>query len=400
MTGDGAALVADGSREKFDARARGRRDVVLLWLLSHMFFEVVALVAVAVAGPARNREPGFFGLLHHWDSGWFDVIMRDGYFGPNPVDAAHPGARAAFFPGYPLTARAIGWLTGGGELTTTSGRFALWLVPLLASFVAAMFLYRTVEPRFGTAVARWSTAILLFGPYAVFLSASYSESLYLAFAIGAWWALTRNHPVLAGVLAAGASWSRINGAFLAVALVVLYLQQQRAAGARVQVRALAGLLLSFAGVAAYLGWLWARTGQATFWLKAQSEGFAHQAVWPWISLLHALKLPITDGRFAYRVQHSAELVTAALLVVAIVVFVRAREWAATVYVTLSIVSLVTNISYQSLARNGITLFPVLVLAAVVVVRSRHRTAVHVGLGIAGVLTVVNAALFSLGFWAD
>ncbi len=382
-------------------RAGGWREVALLWLLSRLLFEGLALLTVAVAGPAKDREPGFFGLLHHWDSNWFDAIMRAGYFSPSYVDTTTPGARAAFFPGYPLTARGVGWLLGGGDVTTGSGRLALWLVPFVASFVAALFLYRTVEPRFGTAVARWSTGLLLFGPYAVFLAASYSEALFLAFAIGAWWALVNRHPVLAGVLAAGASWSRINGAFLAIALVVLYLQQQRADGKGIRVGDLAGLGISFAGIAGYLGWLWATTGQATFWLHAQAGRFAHQAVWPWVSLYHALKLPVADPRLEYKIQYSAELLAAAVLLAAVIAFVRTREWAAATYVTLSVVSLVTNISYQSLARNSITLFPVLVLAAVIVVRSgRRRWAVRAGLVVAGALAVVNTVSFSLGYWTD
>lgn len=376
------------------------RDIVVLWVLSRVLFEGLSLATVAVAGPADDREPGFFGLLHHWDSNWFDAIMRAGYLGPSYVDIDDPGARASFFPGYPLLARAVAWVLGGGHVTTGSGRIALWLIPFVASFVAAVFLYRTVEPRFGTSIARWSTGLLLFGPYAVFLAASYSEALFLAFAIGAWWALVNKRPVLAGVLAAGASFSRINGVFLALALIVLYLQQQRADGARVKIGALAGLSLSFAGTAAYLGWLWARTGDATFWLSAQSGRFAREATWPWQALINAIKLPVHDPRFDYKVQYTAELLAAVVLVAAVVAFVRTREWAATTYLVLSLFSLVTNVSYQSLARNSITMFPVFVLAAVIVVRSRRRWAVYCGLTVAGAFTLLNTMLFSLGYWAD
>ena len=398
MTGADAAVGSAGPDPT--PRRAGWRDVALLWLLSRVFLEGLALVAVAVGGPARDREPGFFGLLHHWDSNWFDAIMRAGYFGSSSVDSADYGARAAFFPGYPLVARAAAWITGGGDITTGSGRFALWVVPFVASFVAAAFLYHAVLPRFGRAIALWSTGLLLFGPYAVFLAASYSEALFLAFAIGAWWAMARRNPLLAGVLAAGASWVRINGAFLAVALVVLYVQQQRAAGERIRPAALAGLSLSFAGVAGYLGWLWATTGSATFWLHAQSERFGRQGTWPWTALINAIKLPIVDHRFDYRTQRVAELLAAVVLVASVVVFLRVREWAATTYVVLSLVSLVTNVSYLSLARNSLVVFPVFVLGGVLVVRSRRRWAVYAGLGVAVVFTVLNTVLFSLGYWAD
>lgn len=346
------------------------REVGLLWVASRVFFEGVALIVVTVHGRVPDDRPGFAGILHHWDSNWFSAVLLHGYFGPSYVDAGTAPARPAFFPGYPLAGRALAWLAGGGQVTSGSAVVALWFVPFVASLVAALFLYRLAAQRFDVAVARWSAGLLLFGPVSVFLVASYSEALYLAFAVGAWWALTRRNHLVAGLLGAGASFTRVNGGFLAVALLVGYVAQQRAAGRRPRPGALAALTTSFVGVAGYLAWLWATTGHATAWFDAQSGRFAHRAVWPWTAAVNQLKQPVVDATWDHKLQSTLEIVAVLGLLAALVVLVRTREWPAAVYLALSLVPFLTNSTYQSLARNSITLFPVTVLAAVVVVRSR------------------------------
>ena len=50
---------------------------------------------------AQDTADGFFGVLHHWDSGYFQGIAADGYF-PAGADASVQ----SFFPGYPRSPAA------------------------------------------------------------------------------------------------------------------------------------------------------------------------------------------------------------------------------------------------------------------------------------------------------
>ncbi len=58
---------------------------------------------------------------------------------------------------------------------------------------------------------------------AVFLAAPYAEALFAALAFWAWLLARRGAWVWAGLLAAGATLVRVNGLFLAIGLVVLFL---------------------------------------------------------------------------------------------------------------------------------------------------------------------------------
>ncbi len=383
-----------------DERVGRRRliDVVVIWLVSRIVFEAIAVIVAAVHGRASKSQPGFDGLLFNWDSGWFNCILTSGYSGSscsNPV-----GARPSFFPGYPLLGRGIAWVFGGGTVSQSSATFALWLIPFLASFGAAYAIYGLAADRYGRATARWAAALLLLGPYGVFLAASYSEALFLVFGISAWWAATRRQYLLAGLLGAAASFTRVNGVFLALGLLVLYFEQQRRAGRPIRIRELLSLAVSLAGAAAFLIWLWAVRGKPDTWLTAQDKYFGRKGSLPWVTLRHQLADLHNDHRLDYRIQELLELVFAVLLVLLAYLLLRRREWGAATFTVLSLLSLMTSTNYLSLARNSITVFPAVLVAAEAIVRSRRRGLIAVCLVIAAAISILNGVQFALGHWAD
>ena len=135
---------------------------------------------------------------------------------------------------------------------------------------------------------RAAVLVLAAAPYGFFLVTVYSEALFLACALGAW--RSRPDAALVGGGAAGRSASgvRINGIFLAVALLVLYLQQARGdrrAGVSAGVRAaragpagcatdVLALALPLVAVGGYFAYLRGRTGTWNAWQTAQDIGLA------------------------------------------------------------------------------------------------------------------------------
>jgi hypothetical protein len=101
----------------------------------------------------------------------------------------------AFFPGYPQVARGPAGVFRCRNSSTTEIVVALSLISAVPSVVAAILLWRMVEDELGTTVARETTVLFLAGPYALFLDGSYSEALYLVFAIGAWMCARRGRQV-------------------------------------------------------------------------------------------------------------------------------------------------------------------------------------------------------------
>lgn len=153
-----------------------------------------------------------------WDSTWYLKIAEAGYTSADP-------ARSAFFPLYPALI-AIASAPLGGSLLVAG---------LLISWVCALafltLLHRTVAAARDTATATTVVRVAAFVPPAVFLSAVYTEALFLLLSLGALVAARRDRWAWAGVLAAFAASCRSIGVLLMIPLVVEYLWGRRSAAA-------------------------------------------------------------------------------------------------------------------------------------------------------------------------
>jgi hypothetical protein len=165
----------------------------------------------AVEGPVPNA---LWGVWLRWDTLWYIRYARDGLL---PAD--HPEYRA-FWPLYPWLMRWVAPLLGGSHLA------AGLLISNAALVVALVLFYRLVEMESDVHAARRGTWYLLLFPSAFFLYAAYSESSFLVFSLGAFYAARRSRWLRAGLWVAGAALLRIPGAFLIPALGFEYLRQR------------------------------------------------------------------------------------------------------------------------------------------------------------------------------
>jgi hypothetical protein len=258
---------------------------VLVWAAVKAAMAVLAVLVPAIRGGPSVTDPaglaapdtadGFFGVLHHWDSGYFQGIAADGYF-PAGADSSVQ----SFFPGYPAAARGVAEIitfrcadrhrVDRGDVAGQCRRVG----------AAAVLLWRLVQEEYPPGVARWATVLLVTGPYSMFLFADHSESVFLAFAVAAWYGAVKHRWALVGVFAAAATFTRINGVFLVAAVLVMYIQRRRRAGAPVIAAALLWLPLACTGIAAYFGYLTFRTGDLLAWSHAQTLGWGRTLRWP------------------------------------------------------------------------------------------------------------------------
>ena len=152
-------------------------------LLTRAVVWATAVLAIELAGvsrraadfdPAGLTEPfGHFGDVlvgpaARWDSVWFLSIANDGY---------NDAVRAAFFPLYPFVSRAAGAVVGSALL----GGIVVSLACAVAGLAA---LHRLTAIELGEAPARATVILVACFPTAFFLSAVYSESLFLALSVG------------------------------------------------------------------------------------------------------------------------------------------------------------------------------------------------------------------------
>lgn len=151
-----------------------------------------------------------------WDAVWFLDIANLGY----PTSYA---PRTAFFPLYPGILRIGGFLLGSPVL-------AGLLVSSACAYVGAMVLYRLTELELGRPAAGMAVWTLFAFPGSLWLTAVYSEGLFLALSVGCLY-LAREQRWL-GVAAVGtlAAMTRSAGVVLVVPILLMAWQQQRDAG--------------------------------------------------------------------------------------------------------------------------------------------------------------------------
>jgi hypothetical protein len=207
--------------------------------------------------PELTRDLGFLvDVWARWDSVWFLRIAEHGY-------GAAEEAAAAFYPLYPLLVGVLGRILLGHYV------LAGVLISLAATLGSFALLYRLAEARLGAEGARRTVLYLAVFPFAVFLSAVYSESLFLFLALAAF-ALAERGSFLGAGMAAGLAWlTRPLGIALLPALVLIAWQAPRRG------HALARLAVAPALFALYPLWLWWRLGEPLAFLRAEDVWGRH-----------------------------------------------------------------------------------------------------------------------------
>lgn len=233
------------------------------------------------AGDFRRKHPRFGGGAHvwdvlgTWDGWWYQQIALHGY---HPALVPVPGASglitlqgnsAAFFPLYPALMRLAMEVTGLGPFG------AGLLVSVVASFTAALGIH-AVAARFGGRRAGLAAA----GLWAVWPGsgvewAVYSDSLYVALAAWALYAVLTRRWLTAGVLTFAAGLNRPTAVALiaALALAGLLALRRREDGVA---RPLTAILVAPLGLLGYLGWVGLRTGRADGYFRLQSQAWGHE----------------------------------------------------------------------------------------------------------------------------
>jgi hypothetical protein len=201
--------------------------------------------------PSLTHDLGAFtDVWARWDSVWFLRIAEHGY------DAAS-GAASAFYPLYPATVGVLGRAFFGHYV------LAGIVVSLAAALGSFLLLHRLAEERLGADGARRAVLYLAVFPFALFLQAVYSESLYLLLTLAAFVLAERRRFLAAGTLAGLALLTRPVGVALLPALGLLAWRE------RDRLRSLASLGVAPVLFAVYPLYLWRAEGDPWAFVHAQ-----------------------------------------------------------------------------------------------------------------------------------
>jgi hypothetical protein len=292
LRGDGAATAVQDAATRLSLGATfASRAVVWAAALGALaIFGANQVVRANLDAPALT-QPFYSHAINfllapgaRYDSVWYLGIAHHGYFSRQS---------SAFFPLLPL-------LLSGGEHVFGSPLVVGLIVSLGSCLVALQLLYRLALLDLGERAARTSVLLLAFFPTALFLSAVYTESLFLALSVGAVYAARRGRWPWAAVLAALASGTRSSGVLLLVPLVAIWIGEARRRGRDLRWRtSLPWLALVPAGLLAYMGYLWvthnaplAPFQSEVFWDRSFAGPFG--AVWDALrGIPDALRLVLT-----------------------------------------------------------------------------------------------------------
>lgn len=261
---------------------------------------VTAFFAVLIIGYPPGYEPSaravrneLVNLPFRWDAGWYLGIAIDGYdYDP----ATHGQQNIAFFPAYPMLMRTAAGLLGArsprapGSVNLVeldqrlNGRTMLggWIVSLVASAWALIYLFRFARDTLGWPAATGSVWLLSAFPFAYFFGALYTEGLYLLGVVGAIYHFRRHEDLPASLWGLLVGLTRPNGCLLSVPLGIMALQQAflprtLAAGDPSPrpgwmsfTRALVVAAMPGLGMVAFSAWLWTLTSQPLAWMQAHA----------------------------------------------------------------------------------------------------------------------------------
>jgi hypothetical protein len=399
-------------RELWLPHAANPAPEIFLW--SRAAIWAAALFALFVFVPNRHPRAARWddpSLTHdlgavtdvwaRWDSVWFLRIAEHGY-------NAATGAASAFYPLYPATVAVLGRALFGHYV------LAGILISLAAALGSFLLLHRIAEERLGADGARRAVLYLAFFPFALFLQAVYSESLYLLLTLAAFMLAERRGFLSAGVVTGLALLTRPTGVALLPALALIAWQE------RYRLRALASLAVAPVLFAAYPLYLWRADGDPWAFLRAQRLWSRHLSpagplggVWDGLRAGWAGVEQLASGSHTHvywtAVQDTDPIRAAtinlenlAFLVLFVVLTVIAWRRFGAPYGVFAAVSLAIPLSVPSerwpllsLPRFGLTIFPLFLALAVVGGRPRAHTAI---LGVSALLLGVAVVQWALWQW--
>jgi hypothetical protein len=220
---------ADRQRSPGDASIL--RSAILSYLATRLGLILVGLVADFYILPLLKQNPvlpplavntRFPDLLwqiwQRFDSGFYLGIAKTGYW---PASTLHTYSNWAFFPLYPLLIFPFAHLFGGSDAAFS---LAGLLISNVAALVAVYYLFRLAQRDFGANVALLSVIYLALFPTAFYLSAIYTESLFLACSVACIYYARIHRWWLTGLCGGLASLTRAQGILLLLPVLWEYWQ--------------------------------------------------------------------------------------------------------------------------------------------------------------------------------
>lgn len=228
--------------------------------------------------PLKYSRFVWLDIWGRWDSSWYLAIARNLYpANPGPTEYIN----YAFFPLYPLLARALGFLLNNNFY------LAGIIISNLCLLAASIYLYKLINLKYNNQRLALGSIILLFlFPSSFILSGVFSEALFLLLLILAFYYVEKKQWLPASLAGALLALTRSVGIIIFLPLLLACLRGRRENDWRIKnFFSLPLMPLSFAS---FLFFSYLKTGKLFPYLGVQLISFGHTLVNPLNTLLSGL----------------------------------------------------------------------------------------------------------------
>lgn len=255
------------------------RTIIILFIISKVMIFGAGLLGSALlpeSSAIRHvYDNTFYNSWSQFDSSAYVDIATNGY----RLDFEGTGTYT-WFPLLPALMYILGFIM---PIPITG-----LLIANIASFFAIALLYYLVKEEFGEKTGFRSVVYLMFFPTAYFLAAIYTESLYLFFALLAFYYAKQQKWLAASISGFFLAASRLTGVLIAIPLAYMYMRDRKWDFARIKADVLAFCLIPL-GLLSFVLYISTKTGSLltiftrhTYWNK--------HVTWPWVSIIAEFKL--------------------------------------------------------------------------------------------------------------
>jgi Gpi18-like mannosyltransferase len=330
-------------------------DVLAPYLVTRTLLVICGLLALALLPRAPNTpgDPTPYSILNvfsRWDGNWYISIMTQGY-------QYRPGEESnlAFAPLYPLLSRlAAAPFSGAGRLPQVVGGL---LVSNLALLVGLAYLSALIRLDYEASTATRAAWYLCVFPTTLFLSAIYTESLFMALATAAFYYGRRGQWWVAGAVGGLVALTRVYGVAIFVPLAWEYWASRDRRERAVSPTVLA-LGLIPVGFALWLGYMQVAFGDPLIFLRVQSA-WGRATMWPWETFQRVFSLPWS----LHGGNSMLDLGFSLFYLLLIPISWRVLRPGYALFMSLFLAILLSSGFLASVSRYGMTLFPLFILLA-------------------------------------
>lgn len=373
-----------------------RYAIVVVVFTRIAFIGASYLAQWLTAGGHGKPAEGIRAIWNRWDATNLIAIAQDGYGDPATSNSA------AYFPLFPKLIAAL-------RALRIDPAIAGMAINALACVVAFAFLYKLAydaalldatsaeDSVYAHTTGRRAVLLLALFPTSVFLVAPYTEPIFLAGAIPAFYYARRGRWNLVGVLAAVAVGARFAGLLLLAGLAAEFLRQRNFVKQQVVTFTLA-MVTAVTPFLYYMLLLNRISGNPWLFVEAQRRGWGRGFAGPIDSFRNTWRIAFDRNDYPtnWIMGWRLEILFALAGLLAVLWMLRKREYGYAAFCGAVLLVMATNAWYYSIPRALLTFFPIPILLALAIGR-RPRLYEPVLLGFAA-FSIVGVVAYTRGAW--